>query len=350
MEATKKEATSKSSPHQLEIAISLTIEALSSNWKEDGSILTTEKLNGSGWSVNISWRQLFKDGVGGADIYWLGVIGNLLDPNEVNGLLIAPGGGHLHLEGLSGDLLTLLAGKSHHQPLLDSLETELLGKLEGDEAAVGSSIPHHSSLDSGQFNLLEVKQDWDCSMITGIDLGRISDRDTDCRDITVLAAVEELMVRLITEGTIRILEATLLDTGIAFILSMGPRETDTAAIVCLEKVSLGSDSELSPLLAVIESARRNQFLVLTNLCSVTLGLALRTFSPFIPFLLEMRIRGGDYIDSLLGRIQKATSASVSLTTSVTFGFGIVSRFLSNSFEQLLANPGSVSLESILPFG
>ena len=230
-----------------------------------------------------------EDGVGGADIYWFRIIGNLLDPDEVNGLLVTPGGGHLHLEGLSCDLLALLAGKSHHQSLLDSLETEFLGELEGDEAAVGSSIPHHGGLDSGQFNFLEMKQDWNSSMITGIDLGRISDGDTDSGDITVLTAVEELVMRLITERTISVLVATLLDASIAVGLGVGPRETDTAAFICLEEVSLGSNSEFSPLLAVIESAGRNQLLILANLCGVTLGLALGTFSPFFPFLLEVRI-------------------------------------------------------------
>ena len=95
-----------------------------------------------------------KEVVNCGDIHCFWIIGYLLHGNEVHGLLVTPGGGHHHGEDLGGDLLALLACQRHHQPLLGALQLELPGQLVGDEAAVGSCIPHDSCLDSGQFNLL----------------------------------------------------------------------------------------------------------------------------------------------------------------------------------------------------
>ena len=191
-------------------------------------------------------------------------------------------------------------------------------------------------------------------MVTDIDLGMISHGDTYSGDITVSTGVEELVVRLITEGAIRILVSTLLDPCIALILLVGPREADTAALVGLQEVGLGGDTHVSPLFAVIEATGWDQPLILTNLGCVTLGFALRTFSPFRPFLLELRIIcRADSIDSLplSSKSKKTTLASMSFATSPTLG--LLRRVFGGScgrFEQIFANPRSMSLQALLPLG
>ena len=126
-----------------------------------------------------------------------------------------------------------------------------------------------------------------------MDFRLIRDRDTDCGDIVVLAVMEEAMMWLITVRTISVLVPASLDPSVALALVMCPGQTDRAALVSFQKVSLGCDGQLFPLGTVIETARWDYLLVLANLSNVTLSSTFWTRFPLSPFLLDVRICGSN---------------------------------------------------------
>ena len=126
-----------------------------------------------------------------------------------------------------------------------------------------------------------------------MDLRLIRDRDTDCGDIVVLAVMEEAMMWLVTVGTISVLVPASLDPSVALALVMCPGQTDRAALVSLQEVSLGCGCHLFPLGTVIETARWDYLLVLANLSNVTLSSTFWTGFPLSPFLLDVRICGSN---------------------------------------------------------